>query len=298
MTQAIGEANVLFGQAKAASVGDLSKWPDALAAVKQARSLLLAGEPSAALRDRVNQLQADLQREQADATRRATEAERDRKFLERLERIRLARFEQGENWDPSQTVADYATAFRDFGIDIDQLAPVEAGRRLKERSNPLELAFFLDDWALVRREALIQAGKEKDDVQSWQRPLAVARATDPEPWRDALRHQVGEKDLNPVKRLAADEKALAAQPARSLLLLAQVLESADEEEQARKVLKRAWRLRPDDFWICSQLTRERSPYVRGSHQQREGAIRIRCRHASAGKRLGPRGAGGSPPGFE
>ena len=58
-----------------------------------------------------------------------------------------------------------------------------------------------------------------------------------------------------MNHLAQDEAALATQPARSLLLLSQVLEAHDEKKEAEKVLKRAWRLRPDDFWICSQLAR-------------------------------------------
>ena len=282
VTATLDEATLLRGQAKAAAVGDLSMWPRALAAAEKARTLLAIGEPGVALRGRVVELVAQLKREQADAAFRAAQADRDRKFIERLERIRLARFEQGDKWNRSQTVADYAIAFREFGIDIDRLDPVEAGRRLRERSNPLNVAFFLDDWALVRREDRSSVDVKNEDAQSWQRPLAVARATDPEPWRDAMRRQVGEKNLNRVKSLASDEMALAAQPARSLLLLAQVLESAEEDEQARKVLKRAWRLRPDDFWICSQLATDRS-YILGSRP----INRERVRFASAAVTLLP-----------
>jgi serine/threonine-protein kinase len=58
VTQALDEANLLRGRAR---------WSDALDAAKQARSLLAAGEPSAALGARVEQSLADLEREQADA---------------------------------------------------------------------------------------------------------------------------------------------------------------------------------------------------------------------------------------
>ena len=146
VTQAIGEANLLFGRAKAASVGDLSKWPDALAAVKQARSVLLAGEPSTALHDQVERLQGAIEREQAEATRRAAELDRDRKFIERLEEIRFGGAEKSKWSSLSPTDDDYARAFREFGIDPDRINPAEAGRLLSQRSEPLEMAFFLDDW--------------------------------------------------------------------------------------------------------------------------------------------------------
>jgi serine/threonine-protein kinase len=255
VTQALDEANLLRGRAKAAAVGDLSKWPDALAAAKQARSLLAAGEPSAALGARVEQLLADLEREQGEAVHRAEEMDSDRRLVERLERIRLARFERGEKWEPKQTDEDYSRGFRDFGIDVDRLAPVEAGHRLRERSNSLDLAFFLDDWVIVRRNALSIEDRVEKDAALWQRLVETARVIDPDPWRSSLRGLVGTTDQDAVKRLAEDEKALAAQPARSLLLLAQLLEAAEDKRRAEKVLKRAWRRRPDDFWICSQLAR-------------------------------------------
>jgi tetratricopeptide (TPR) repeat protein len=255
VTQALEEANLLRGQAKAAAVGDLVKWSEAHAVAKQALSLLLAGEPSAALHARVNTLLADLQREQADAANRAAQASRDRRFLERLEAVRLDHFGEPDKWFPKARDASYATAFREFGIDIDRLDPTEAGRRVRARSNPLELAFFLDDWALVRREALNAGGEAPKDRDPWRHLIAAARAADPDPWRNKLRGLIGSKDSEAVKRLAHDEDALGAQPARSLQLLAQVLEAHDDKAQAEKLLKRAWRLRPDDFWSCSQLAR-------------------------------------------
>jgi serine/threonine-protein kinase len=253
VSRAIDEANVLLGRAKSAAVGDLSGWDEASAAVKQARSLLFAGEPSPLLQDQVHRLETTLEREHADANRRAAEAERDRKFVHRLEKIRIAQFEQGDKWTPTQTGADYATAFREFRIDIDQLAPAEAGRRLKERSNPLDLAFFLDDWALVRHRFPSEDNQGAKDAISWERLVEVARTLDPDPWRGDLRSQVGRDNRETVKRLAEDEKALEAQPVRSLVLLAQMLEAQDAKEQAENVLKRAWCRRPDDFSICSEL---------------------------------------------
>jgi serine/threonine-protein kinase len=249
---ALDEAMLLQGQARAALVSDLSRWPAALSAANRAKALLLAGESDPGLCRRVDQLAATLQQEQAGAAHRAAEADRDRKFIERLNRIRLTRFERGEKWEPASSDAEYATAFREFGIDVDTLDPMESSRRLKARSDPLELAFFLDDWAYVRRDA------NRPDVER-QRLIATAQAVDSDPWRNKLRTLIDRGDGQSARRIAADQKALASQPGRSLFLLANVLEftrdqKADEShEPVIELLKRAWRLNPNDFQICRAL---------------------------------------------
>ena len=88
VNEALEQATLLRGQAKAAPVDDLSKWTEALAAANQARSSLDAGEPTTDLRARVVQVVATIKQEQTDAADRAKEDKRDRKFLERLETVR------------------------------------------------------------------------------------------------------------------------------------------------------------------------------------------------------------------
>ena len=168
----------------------------------------------------------------------------------------MKRYERGESGKTDTTDTEYKQAFEDFGVNVEKTDPAEASRRLRRRSNPLDLAFYLDDWALFRAQhpaQEIDAAVDRDTP--WRRLVTVARATDPDPWRDSLRRLVGGTDPEAVKRLADDEKALGAQPARSLLLLAQLLETAEDNKRAEKILKRAWTRRPDDFWISSQLGR-------------------------------------------
>jgi serine/threonine-protein kinase len=259
VNQAISEANVLLGAAKAAPTGDLSKWAAVEAAVKQAQARLKIGDASAGIKDQVSRLQVALEKEHAAAVHRAEELERDRKLVERLERIRLMRFEQGDKWDQKQTIAEYSAVFREFGVDIDSLDSAEAARRIRDRSNPLELAFFIDDWALVHR-AVDSSGAQGDEKPSL-KLLAVARATDPDPWRNELRLQIraadpvpadlgtinnpivmgrteaDDKALNALRRLARDSAALDTQPSRSLLFLAQLLTAQDDTVEAENVLR-------------------------------------------------------------
>jgi len=91
--------------------------------------------------------------------------------------------------------------------------------------------------------------------------IATARATDPDPWRDELRMLIDGEKHEAVRRLAAKQKAIEAQPARSLYLLAQALDRSrkgdhgDYLKESVEILKRAWRISPDDYQISSTLGR-------------------------------------------
>jgi serine/threonine-protein kinase len=239
VTTALAEAGVWRDQArKATAAGNLDHWATALAAARHAHDLAAQGQADAALRDHVNAELAALEREQH-------EAQAERRLLDQLETIRGSR---SEHWDPKRTDAEYAAAFRAFGIDLDQLDPKEAGKGIAQRSAAVELASYLDEWASRRRKA-----RGQKDEASWHRLLQAAQAADPDPWRVALREQVGRDDREALQRLAADAKALEAQPARGLVLLAWALMDQRDRGQAEQVLRRAWRKDPGDFWVNHEL---------------------------------------------
>jgi eukaryotic-like serine/threonine-protein kinase len=261
VTEVLDKANLLRGQAKAAPLGDLSKWSEALAAASEAHSSLALGDPSAALRCRVDELVGALENERSDAARLAAERDKNQKLLDRLDAIQ---FEVVDKQSPVPTIESinddasrkYATAFREFGIDVDHLAPAKAARLLKQRANPQEFASRLDDWALIRKN-----GTEGKDNESLKRLVMTAQATDEDPWRNSLRSLIVRADHGAALHLAANEKELDRQPARSLYLLAQVLESTRDDKDDRAhflkesvdVLKRAWRISPNDYQICRAL---------------------------------------------
>ena len=181
---------------------------EALAAAKRAEGLLAQGEADAPLRGRVDALLAELEREQAAAAEKARQIEVDRVLLADLETVRGNR---AEHRDLKRTDADYAAAFRKAGLDLDATEPAEAGKWLAARTEPVELAGYLDDWAFVRRAA----GRPEAD---WRRLVAAARAADPDPWRDALRAKFGSNDAEAVaefRRLADDAKAWRTSPRRA-----------------------------------------------------------------------------------
>ena len=245
VSDAMADVDRLRVQAHSSPIGDLTKWAEARGAAERARDLLAQGEADDALSARVMDVLADFEREQATAKKRAAEVERDRTLLGRLETIRGNR---SEHWDPKQTDTDYAAAFRGFGIDLDKLDPEEAGRQIARRSEPLELASYLDDWAVQRRNA-----RDKGDQSAWRRLLAAARVADPHPWRMTLRDQIGGHDLAALRRLADDRKELEAQSPTSLVLLSSGLIGLGDRERAKRVLRLAWRLDPSDFWVNYEL---------------------------------------------
>jgi len=300
VTESLDSATLLWGQAKAAPVGDLSKWSEALAAAKEARSTLDAGEPTKDLRSRVLQLVATIEQEQAVATQSAKEVERDRKFLQRLENIRNSTDENLTNAEidhQGKLDSDYSTAFREFGIDPDRLDVKEAGRLLKERSRPLEIALHLDDWALNRANRW----NALDDKHQGplRRLVDTAAATDPDPWRNKLRQVViagGSPEA--LRSLATDPGALASQPARSLYVLAMVLRGSSRDTndvrlkgtgESAQVLKRAWRKSPGDYLICRALSvgETRDSWDGKRYNGRFGNIIEKLRYSTAATAANP-----------
>ena len=156
-----------------------------------------------------------------------------------------------------------------------------AGRLLSQRSDPVEIAFFLDDWTMVRRMP-----RNEKTTNFWQRLVAAARAIDTDPFRDAIRAQIGINDRATLRRLIDDEMTIGLQPARSLFLLAQVLRDFGYEkeedvftEKAHELIKRAWGLKPNDFSICSELGQ---PYGDESVRYSTAAVALKpgCRWCS------------------
>jgi hypothetical protein len=116
-------------------------------------------------------------------TERVHQRLKDLKFIDRLERIRMERGTLVEGRvNNAGTGRDYARAFREYGVDVNEL-PVETSLdRLKaRRALAVALAAALEHWVLARREV------SGADVARWQRLVAVARGIDPEPLRDRVR---------------------------------------------------------------------------------------------------------------
>jgi serine/threonine protein kinase len=106
------------------------KWPEALSAAKRAEGLLAAGGSG-------------------ECRERARELRRDVEMVLRLEDARLTGLES-DNKTPNAARdldledAAYATAFREYGIDVETLPPDRAAELIRDRPIRVELATALD----------------------------------------------------------------------------------------------------------------------------------------------------------
>jgi serine/threonine-protein kinase len=244
-----------------AAAGDPSGWGEAQAEARRAADLLEQAEAEPVLRARVAAVQDELERARGDA-------EAERRLVARLEAIRSR---QSDRLDARWADQAYAEAFREFGLDLETMDPREAGSRLAGRAATAEIASALDEWCRLRRVAL--AGTH--GARPWQRLAEVARAADPDPWRNALRSMAGrprEEAVAALRKQADDRTALGRQPAASLVLLARMLKSIGEGEQSAAVLQAAWGRFPGDFWVNYNLGA--SSWSRGRFERPSEAVRF------------------------
>jgi Flp pilus assembly protein TadD len=227
-----------------------SKWPEALEAAKRAEGFL-AGGAGESLRQRV------------------WEQRKDVEMVLRLEQIWLrSRYGKRDLWLAD---ASYAAAFREYGIDVDALEPAEAARRIRSRAMTLELAATLDYWADTR-QGIQSIGLKWDgwpdqadyhpeaNDASWKRLSAVARAADPDAWRDQVRAALYERDREKLKKLVASPR-FSELRAQTLSAVARHVET----EHMTAALRRAQLEHPDNFIINGQLawvSRDRDEKIR------------------------------------
>jgi tetratricopeptide (TPR) repeat protein/serine/threonine protein kinase len=207
-------------------------WPAALAQARRAEGRLGSEAALPELRQRVRDLLDDL------------------RMVARFEeaRIRQTRLKEKENlFDLAAADAEYARAFREYGIDVEALGPAQAAGRLGARDIRVELAAALDDWAHVRR---VEGKKE----ETWKPLLATARLADPDPWRNRLRDAWERNHRQALKDLA-DSAEVGRLPATTLSHLGRALRQTGAVEKAVVVLRRAQQRHPGDFWINDQLAR-------------------------------------------
>jgi tetratricopeptide (TPR) repeat protein/tRNA A-37 threonylcarbamoyl transferase component Bud32 len=235
-------------QARSASDTDRTLWVQAIEAARRAESLLTRDEGSTELRDRVRSSLAAIERERDEAEA----AEKDRRMVERLAGIHN---DLGVHRDFERADAEYAAAFRGYGVDLDALDPAEAGARLAKSPVAAELANALDQLAFLRRTPFLR------DAAGERRIVAVAKAADPDRWRNQLRDTLSQmntdrsRQLDILERLAATAD-LDRLPEASVTRLAYSLSSLGRREKAIALLRRTQRAHPDDFWVNADLGKE------------------------------------------
>ena len=145
--------------------------------------------------------------------------------------------------------ADYARAFRDYGIDVWALPRAEAGRRLRESALAVQLADALELWMSTQ---LFLVGYDPSALAAgstgpW---LELMNAADPDPARSARRELVyvsrGGRD---ALQALLDEVDFESTTPRELSWLASACAGAGDRDTALEILRRAELLYPDDAML-------------------------------------------------
>jgi tetratricopeptide (TPR) repeat protein len=208
------------------------KWPEALAVARRAEAALAGGDGNPQSQGRVWQTLDVLE------------------LLSRLEEIRGSSPWQGGSPSATprligsgETARLYSAAFRDHGVNVEELSPAEAATRLgSSTAIAVPLAAALDDWAMRSQDA--------GDTRQASQLLTLAGAVDPDPWRSQVRSAAAARDNAALLQLA-EAKDADGQPPQSFVMLADRL----PREQKLALLKRASHKHPSDFWIRLELTR-------------------------------------------
>jgi serine/threonine protein kinase/tetratricopeptide (TPR) repeat protein len=204
--------------------------PEALSAARRARAAIAAGHPNTALRRATQTRAADLE------------------LLAGLEQARLeaAQSNKTRGWDEKRMDRRYGELFQDSHLPLESGSAEKAGQHIRASTVPLELAAFLDEWAMMRRRI------DSTNVTRWRYLLDVARTADPDAWRSQLREALATRNRDALVRLAAADEAMQLQP-WTLAAVGRFLDGADATKPAEDLLRKAQRQYPHDFWINEHL---------------------------------------------
>jgi serine/threonine protein kinase/tetratricopeptide (TPR) repeat protein len=240
--------------------------PEALAAARRAKAALAGGHADAALHRRVEARVND---------------------LELLAKLEEARGEgtavKDSHSDEELTDRRCGEIFRQFNLDLGAGSAGDAGAHIRDSTVALELASFLDKWAVSLR------GRDPQDEARWKPLLDVARTADPDGWRCHLRDALAGTDREALVRLASsDEVAHLLHWTVSALVDALFLAGAAQPAEA--LLRRVQQQHPDDFhanvYLGSLLANSNPPRLEEAIRFRMVALALRPQSPGAHLNLG------------
>jgi tetratricopeptide (TPR) repeat protein len=230
--QAIIKERVALALEEASKRHQEGRWREALDAAKRAEALAATGESDEKLHRRAREVLGAMQ------------------MLASLEHARAEATRNEAGSDLKAEDSGYARAFREYGIDIDTPDCNTAAMHIRAQSIRYELAVFLDSWSQVRRHLEQQGAKPIG--KNWMELLEIARAVDPDPWRDSFRKAVLDGDRKALVELAASAP-ISSLPAETVDRLGDALLHMGAIVQAAAFLKKGQLLHPQDYWINANL---------------------------------------------
>lgn len=196
-------------------------WNGARAALERAR-VRLGEAPSPSLRERVKQLETDLE------------------LVARLEKIRDARaieidIQLGAKANLTKANRDYTEAFQAVGIGAPLDDPQVVAGRIRESSVALALVAALDDWAVCATD-----GRQRD----WLLDVAIRADADADAWRRRARDRSSWSNVETIMELARSA-VVESQSIQSLTVLGERIRAAKGDDIP--FLTRVQEAHPDDY---------------------------------------------------
>ena len=215
-----------------ADYDDATEFQQAQQLARRLGELVGLEEAAAGLRDRRDRLLG------------AIESERhDRELIAHIEEALANRSRTGADGrfgKTSDVNAALAAAFRRYGFELWGQSVGEAEAWLAERrpevrsrilAGMIEWSSTSDAWATLGALWL----------------NAIVSRADPDPWRERLRGAIRKNDRGLLEELA-ESVELTQQPIMTLMRLERALEKAEAPEAQERLLRRAQRVHPENFW--------------------------------------------------
>jgi tetratricopeptide (TPR) repeat protein len=219
----------------------------ALAAARRALDLARTGQADDALMGRAQRFVAQAELDLGAAERERALRAQDEILLRRLIDLRLVQLEAIASLRREVEIdADFARAFRDYGVDLEADDLLPALERIRDRGMNAEVALALDDWGRLRRKVHGFHSEKAENL------LILAMDLDPDPERLRLRQAILDNDKETLLQLAAPEE-LVKLPPGSIWILSTTLWDNFPEEQPTvyRMYDQALHLHPQDFVLQS-----------------------------------------------
>jgi serine/threonine-protein kinase len=213
--------------------GAVGLWSQAFAALDRADRLAASGPTDPALSARREARRREMQAGAADA-----------RLLADLDAARLNGVAWAEGgFDYRATLRGYEAALQAYGIDVRAGDATALARRLRR------LPPAVKDQALLALEHWASRTSE-DDLRG--RLREASSEADPDEWRGRCRAAMAGKDVQALRRLAAEARQHPPS-ALGIYLLGLVLQALGANDETAALLRHAERTHPTDFWIHFSL---------------------------------------------
>jgi tetratricopeptide (TPR) repeat protein len=245
---------------------DPSGWEAAVQAAEGAVRLARSVNGDDAFLKQIKDGADELTKRRDQARKQRERANKDAYIRGRLEEARIKSVgtraeENGRGFDFKAVVAEYRLIFGDYSINLDSLPDPKAIAIIRNSSIKESLTAALDDCASATSDLSLDL-----------RLRALARETDPDKHRTAVRDAVAKRDHSALKSVATAAD-VANLPRATIEALARALRSLRDRDGAVQLLRRAHRHHPNDFWINFLLGEYSSELVPPSYEQALGYYR-------------------------